>query len=714
MKTLTLITDLQKAALTVLLSMSCCMLLAQNPLVKQWNYRFGGTYRDAGVYIQQTKDGGYIIGGYSKSDSSGDKTQGNWDITLNTFDYWIVKIDSLGGKQWDKVFGGTGAEDLRMIQQTSDGGYILGGSSSSGINGDKSQATWGSSTDYWIVKIDSLGNKQWDKDFGGTGTDYLFSLQQTFDGGYILGGFSNSIISGDKTQGLWGNAFDFWIVKTDSLGNKLWDKDFGTTNSDGLRVIRQTTDGGYIIGGSTDANISGDKTQVSNGGSDYWIIKTDGFGNKLWDRGFGGLYNESLFSMEQTSDGGYIIGGISTSGISGDKTQETWGGNDYWIVKTDSLGNKQWDKDFGGTSTEADIGKISQTTDGGYLVSGTSFSPLSGSKTENNLANPQTWVLKTDSLGFIQWDKTLQSAGTYNFSSRGGIAIQANDGCFVMANFTDGGIAGDKTQDTWGDTGYWIIKFCDTTQVLFVPLTSLMSSDTNFCNVKCIDFYDLSTNNPTSWQWFFPGADSTTSTLQNPTNICYNNYGSFDVTLIACNAAGCDTLYLAGFISEYPFPLPSITQSNDTLFSSPAVAYQWWSTDSGIIAGATNSYYIPTQAGSYFVVVTDTVGCNGPSNSIVISSVNELATGSSQLAIFPNPNGGIFIITLNHPVKEYSLHVINALGQTVASWQSSSRFVSGGNGQFKFDVDLGDAPAGLYVVELITDEKIYRQQFVIE
>jgi hypothetical protein len=709
MKTLKTITQLQKATLTVLLSMSFFMLHAQNILVKQWDYRFGGTYRDVGVYIQQTKDGGYIIGGYSKSDSSGDKTQGNWDITLNTYDYWIVKIDSLGSKQWDKNFGGTGAEDLRMIEQTSDGGYILGGSSSSGINGDKSQATWGLSTDYWIVKIDSLGNKQWDKDFGGTGTDYLFSLQQTYDGGYILGGYSNSIISGDKTQGLWGNAFDFWIVKTDSLGNKLWDKDFGTTNSDGLRVIRQTTDGGYIIGGSTDGNISGDKTQVSNGGSDYWIIKTDGLGNKLWDKDYGGLYNESLCSMEQTSDGGYIIGGISMSGISGDKTQETWGGKDYWIVKTDSLGNKQWDKDFGGTSAEDDIGKIAQTTDRGYLVSGTSFSPLSGNKTENNLANPQTWVLKTDSLGFIQWDKTLQSTGTNNFSSRGGIAIQANDGCFVMANFTDGGIAGDKTQDTWGDTDYWIIKFCDTSQAIYVPSTSLMSSDTNFCNVKCIDFTDLSTNNPTSWQWLFPGSDSLMSNMQNPINICYNSYGSFDVTLISCNSAGCDTLFLPGFINEYQQPTPTITQSNDTLFSSPAVDYQWWSVDSGLIVGATNAYYIPTQGGSYFVVVTDTVGCNGSSNPIVISSVNELAVGSSQLAIAPNPNNGSFTISLNHPVKDYSLHIINSLGQTLKSWQSSVD-----NGQFKFDVDLGDAPAGLYIVELITNEKVYRHQFVKE
>src|SRR6185295_9292086 len=130
-------------------------------------------------------------------------------------DFWIVKTDPLGIKQWDKDFGSTNDEKLYSLQQTSDGGYIFGGWSNSDSSGNKTQNTWGD-FDYWIVKTDSLGNKQWDKDFGGTGTDLFYSLKQTADGGYILGGISASGISGDKTQATWGNTSDFWVVKTDS------------------------------------------------------------------------------------------------------------------------------------------------------------------------------------------------------------------------------------------------------------------------------------------------------------------------------------------------------------------------------------------------------------------------------------------------------------------------------------------------------------------
>ena len=431
-------------------------LSAQNPLVKQWDYRFGGTHIDAITSFQQTNDGGYILGGYSFSVIGGDKTQNTW----GSFDYWIVKIDSIGNKQWDKDFGGNGDDELLSLQQTIDGGYILGGYSNSDSSGDKTQNTWGS-YDYWIVKIDSLGNKQWDKDFGGTADDLFLSLQQTVDGGYILGGWSISDSSGDKSQPSWG-ASDYWIIKIDSLGNKQWDKDFGGSGFDQLYSLQQTTDGGgYILGGFSLSNISGDKTQNSWGLYDYWIVKVDSFGNKQWDRDFGGTDYDQLLSLQQTADEGYILGGWSNSGISPDKTQNTWGGYDYWIIKIDSLGNKQWDKDFGGTDDE--FGNVFQTTDGGYLMAGTSYSPISGNKTEVNLGQQQSWIVKTDSLGNMQWDKTIFTLG----HDEAGLAIQSKDGCYVIANYTQGGIGGYKTQPSWNNsTDYWIIKFCDTTSTV--------------------------------------------------------------------------------------------------------------------------------------------------------------------------------------------------------------------------------------------------------
>jgi hypothetical protein len=410
--------------------------------------------------------------------------------------------------------------------------------------------------------------------------------------------------------------------------------------------------------------------------------------------------------MLLTTDGGYILGGSSESGITGDKTENTWGSRDYWIIKIDSLGNKQWEKDYGGIDVEQ-LFSIQHTADKGYLISGYSYSPISGNKTENNLGAGQTWVVKTDSIGNLQWDKTLHTTG----DELVGCAVQTKDGCFAFANYTRGGIAGDKTQPAWGPSGYvdyWIIKFCDTTSVA-LPNISFASTDTSFCEKHCIDFYDLSTSNPTSWQWFFPGSDSLTSTEKNPTNICYNTYGNFDVTLIACNAVGCDTLVLPGFINEYQTPKPTITQSNDTLFSSSSVAYQWWSVDSGIIAGANNYYYIPTQDGNYFVIVTDTIGCSGASNTI-ITGVTELTVSNGQLTITPNPNNGTFSITLPLTItKDFSVHIINPLGQTTYNKQTAIS-----NGQQTIDVQIENAVKGLYLVEVVNDDKIFRGKFMVK
>ncbi|HKR03148.1 MAG TPA: T9SS type A sorting domain-containing protein [Bacteroidia bacterium] len=449
-----------------------CDCYSQNPLVKQWDKRFGGSRNDFLTCFQQTNDGGYILGGYSNSVISGDKTQTKWGI----YDYWIIKIDSSGNKEWDKDFKANDSDYLYALKQTSDGGYIIGGYSRSGIGGTKTQDTWGS-YDYWVIKTDSLGQKQWDKDFGGNNIDQLYSVQQTFDGGYILGGRSYSGISGDKTQSNWG-YYDFWMVKIDSFGNKQWDKDFGGTSEDWLYSLQQTSDGGYILGGWSNSGISGDKTEDNWDtipyGRDYWIVKTDSLGNKLWDKDFGGTNNEKLFSLQQTVDKGYILGGYSLSGISGDKTQANWGDYDYWIVKIDSVGNKQWDKDFGGTNNEDDFGMISQTDDGGYLMSGTSFSHISGDKTENNLGMEQTWVIKTDSLGNKQWDKTLHNNSVLHLNS--GFTIQTKDGCYAMTNYNDGGIGGDRSQPNWDTVclpackyDYWIIKFCDTTLTIAIP-----------------------------------------------------------------------------------------------------------------------------------------------------------------------------------------------------------------------------------------------------
>ena len=456
-----------KLLLKLIIIITGCLLqnnaFCQFNLVKQWDAGFGGDRSDLLTSFQETRDGGYILAGYSKSLAGGDKTQTLWGGTGDD-DYWIVKTDAFGNKEWDKDFGGTFSDKLYAVKQMDDGGYLFAGHSISGISGDKTQPAVGN-TDYWIVKTDSLGTKLWDKVFGGTDYDYLSCMIATADGGYMLGGVSSSPAGGDKSQPSWG-GWDFWIIKMDAQGNKIWDKDFGGTDHDYLNAIEQTADGGYLLGGYSASDVSGDKTEPRWGLYDNWIVKTDSLGNFQWDKNLGGYSNDFINSVYQTSDHGYILAGISESNMGGDKSQNSWGYYDYWIIKTDSSGNKLWDKNYGGSDDDEFFGNITSFANGDLMLAGISYSNISGNKTENNLGIEQSWIVKIDSSGTILWDKTIFTEG----HDEEGYAIKTSDGCLAFANQTTGGIAGyksDLNQDTmilqYRTCDYWIVKFCDST-----------------------------------------------------------------------------------------------------------------------------------------------------------------------------------------------------------------------------------------------------------
>ncbi len=193
--------------------------------------------------------------------------------------------------------------------------------------------------DYWAVKLDSSGSVQWQNSIGGNSIEWLYSIQQTTDEGYILGGISYSDSSGDKYEDNLGDlnpliTVDYWIVKLDSAGVIQWENTIGGNNSDGLRYIQQTVEGGYILGGSSASDSTGDKTEnnISSSG-DIWIIKTDSLGNIQWQNTIGGSNLDILYSLQQTIEGEYILGGSSISDISGDKTENSFGYYDYWVVK---------------------------------------------------------------------------------------------------------------------------------------------------------------------------------------------------------------------------------------------------------------------------------------------------------------------------------------------------------------------------------------------
>lgn len=215
-----------------------------------------------------------------------------------------------------------------------DGGYIIGGESVSNASADKSENKMGK-TDYWIVKIDAVGNIEWENTIGGANEDYFRALDQTSDGGFIIGGYSHSNSSCDKTENLIGD-YDFWVVKLDSDGNVEWDNTIGGAKDENLTALEQTSDGGYIVGGYSYSEISGDKTENTIGTDyqpDYWIVKLNNDGNVEWDNTIGGDDIDFLQAVQQTPDNGFILCGRSASNESADKSEHRLGFGDYWVVK---------------------------------------------------------------------------------------------------------------------------------------------------------------------------------------------------------------------------------------------------------------------------------------------------------------------------------------------------------------------------------------------
>ena len=270
--------------------------------------------------------------------------------------------------QWNKTLGGNLFENLHSIVPTKDGEYLLGGNSSSGISGNKSVANKGE-TDFWIVKINANGTKAWDKTYRGSGSEGLASIITTSDGGFLLGGDSSSGISGDKSEVSKGN-YDYWVVKINANGLKLWDKAFGGGNNDFLYSMVETNDGRYLLGGTlTSKGSGGDIFSSILGSSDYWLIKVNSSGVKIWDKTFGGNGNENLNEILMTSDGGFLLGGSSSYGISGNKSEDTRGLDDFWVVKINSNGEKVWNKTFGGSGYD-NLSSIVMGKDGSFLLGG--------------------------------------------------------------------------------------------------------------------------------------------------------------------------------------------------------------------------------------------------------------------------------------------------------------------------------------------------------
>ena len=355
----------------------------------QWDRLLGGSSVEYAKSIEPTADGGYLLLAESDSSRSGDVTGTNHGYR----DLWVVKLNGMGEVQWQELLGGSGNEYGAEVQQTSDGGYVLVGSSTSSANGTVTWTTHGN-TDVWVVKLNSAGAVQWDRLLGGTLSEYGFSVRQAPGGGYILLGSSASSRSGLVTGTNHGQegTHDFWVVKLTGTGAIEWDRLLGGAGWDEGYSVRTTTDGGYVLAGYSDSSGTGDVAGANHGIDDVWMVKLNGTGTIEWENLLGGSKYDSGNAVRQTADGGYVLVGESYSSASGDVTGTNHGSEDVWLVKVNRTGSIEWNRLLGGSGL--DIGtSVLPTPDGAYVLVGHSSSSLSGNVTGTNHGGDDVWVL---------------------------------------------------------------------------------------------------------------------------------------------------------------------------------------------------------------------------------------------------------------------------------------------------------------------------------
>jgi len=497
------------------------------PSVAAWAKTYGGTGYDGATSIQYTSDGGYIVSG-------GTSSFGVYD------NGWVLKLDDAGDVIWQKTYGGASGDRTYYIQQTSDGRYIAVGETASFGAG---------SSDLWVLKLDDAGNVEWQKTYGGSALDAGYRIQQTSDGGYIVAGVAGSFGAG---------SLDFWVLKLDGVGNVEWQKTYGGPGYEFMHSFQQTSDGGYIAAGQT--------LSFGAGLSDLWVLKLDDAGNVEWQKTYGGSAIDVAYSFQQTSDGGYMVVGHTSSFGAGDF--------DLWVLKLDSAGDVVWQKTYGGSA--GDYGwYIKRTFDSGYIVVGTTYSFGAG--------DSDLWVLKLDSAGDVVWQKTYGGPTREYWHTN---IQQRSDGSYLVAGHTYSFGAGSA--DLWvlklrpdGSIGTSCPSGIGAESSAIIGSTSVTPSvSTATVKVSAATITDVT----------ITPAD-TSATVQTQ---CQSDYGTYIISgTVRIEGSGLEGVEMSG--------LPGNPKTNSYGFYSGTVNYGW----SGTVTPSLDGYTFSPPSRSYTNVAAD-------------------------------------------------------------------------------------------------------------
>ncbi len=459
---------------------------SQTPtFTKVWEKVYGGTRREVNYSKPKfylTPDSNLLyIADFAESNASGNKMVPNCGGETAEGDIWVLKLDQQGNKIWEKTLGGTDMEWANAALMETDGSVVIGGHSKSNVACEKSQNRYDPDGDYWVIKIDSAGNKIWDKRFGWNYYEEIRDIVKT-DEGYLLAGnaaYPGGYQGGDVADSSHGPYDNFWIVKIDSIGNKLSDKFYGGYLYTDIMVAKRGVDGSYFSGSTSEINATWDISTPTFGGTlDGWILKVDSLGNKLWDLRLGGNKWDGINECLINSNAELVVclqtSGNSANGNINDTVSR--GLSDFILYKIGSdSGNIIMQRRMG-SNKDDNIIKAVQMPDNGYMLLCRSSSDSAYDKSENSKGNEDFWFVRTDSMFNVMWDKTIGGNSYEGYPA----IVFLDDSNFVIAGQSASDVSGDKTLPLFdtinsgvsaGDI--WIMKYTIGTQTAVAEQTAI-------------------------------------------------------------------------------------------------------------------------------------------------------------------------------------------------------------------------------------------------
>jgi hypothetical protein len=545
--------------------------------------------------IRETADGGYVVAGHTETWGAGE------------FDAWVLKLDSSGSPLWQRSYGGTGSDLAYAVRELpAGGGYVLAAHTQSFSSGG-----W----DVWVVRLDLDGGILWEFAYGGPGSDYSRGIALAPDGGFFIGGTTESFGQGET---------DLWLLRLDSSGAVVWQKALGGGLYDQAQGVESTSDGGYVVTGST---------QSFGLGADLWVVKVDDLGAIEWQRRFDSSASEAGIAIRQTGDGGHLVSGYTDTGIFGDQ--------DAWILRLDASGDLQWQGVYGGAGFEW-MESVDIAGDGGYLAAG--FSPsFTGER--------DWWVMKLAPDGLVD--------GSCGFPLSPPVTVTETTAVVTdtTAVATASAAVITVTDAVAEDPGLSVQEQCSDSSCAELACRGVVAAPDPACEGDVITFTldHIGGEGSVTVEWDLDG-DTVVDDSGNPVTASpgIGDWGVTATAIDSCQSPGPQECTAGTILTVNPNPVPAIVPSGPTSFCfgmleivllevQPGWASYTWYRGTVELQGVTGSSCFAFESGEYTVTVTDENGCEGTSEPIVVDAeycpppeeVSDTRNGEAPLRVFP-------------------------------------------------------------------------------